>query len=195
MSKTYDDDKSFFDEMGDVKPLAGDKKADIKKKTEITPGHEVRRASAVRAQLLGLNPLAVSDHIDMLGPNDFLEYRRDGVQHGVYKNLRLGKYDIEARLDLHRLTVEEARREVFQFIRDCHKYGLRTVIILHGKGERNPDKVALIKSHLAKWLPELDQVLAFHTAQKRHGGTGAVYVLIRKSEKEKQENREKHGLK
>jgi DNA-nicking Smr family endonuclease len=111
----------------------------------------------------------------------------------VFRKLRLGQYPIEARLDLHRMTVEEARREVFAFINDCVRYGLRSVIILHGKGERNPDGIAQLKSYLAKWLPELDSVLAFHSAQKHHGGTGAVYVMVRKSERDKQHNREVHG--
>ena len=103
--------------------------------------------------------------------------------------LRLGQYPIEARLDLHRMTVEEARRDVFGFINDCVRYGLRSVIILHGKGERNPDGIAQLKSHLAKWLPELEDVLGFHSAQKRHGGTGAVYVLVRTGDRDKQRTR------
>ena len=45
------------------------------------------------------------------------------------------------------MTVEEARREVFAFINDCVRYGLRSVIILHGKGERNPDGIAQLKSY------------------------------------------------
>jgi DNA-nicking Smr family endonuclease len=190
-----DEENNFFEEMKDVKPLPNAPKADVGKKQVLTPGHEIRRMAAVRAKFLDLNPLVVSEHIDMLGPNDILDFRRPGVQLGVYKKLRLGKYDIEARLDLHRQTVESARLEVFRFVRDCHRYGLRTVIILHGKGDRNPDKVALLKSHLANWLTELDEVMAFHSAQKHHGGTGAAYVLLRKNEQEKQNNRERHGLK
>jgi DNA-nicking Smr family endonuclease len=41
-------------------------------------------------------------------------------------------------------------------------------------------------------LPELEQVMAFHSAPAHHGGTGAVYLLLRKSEQARQENREKH---
>jgi DNA-nicking Smr family endonuclease len=72
------------------------------------------------------------------------------------------------------------------------RYDLRTVTILHGKGERNRDGIAWLKSYLAKWLPELEPVLAFHTTQKHHGSTGAIYVMIRKSDREKQNNREAH---
>ena len=93
------------------------------------------------------------------------------------------------------MTVDEARREVFAFLRECYRYELRTLIILHGKGDRNPDRVALLKSHLSVWLPQIDEVMAFHSAQKQHGGTGAVYVMLKKGEKSKQTNREQFGMK
>ncbi|OZG72606.1 DNA endonuclease SmrA [Hahella sp. CCB-MM4] len=180
--------------MSDVKPLAPHNQADVKKSREETPGQIARRQSAIRHKLLDLNFLATDEHIELLKSNDVLEYKKDGVQHGVYRKLRLGQYQIEARLDLHRKTVDEARREVFQFIKDCLKYGLRTVMILHGKGDRNQNQEAVIKTYVNKWLPEFDEVLAFHTAQKHHGGTGAVYILLRKSDEEKQNNRERFGL-
>ena len=159
---------------------------------ELTPGHLERQRSAVAAPALDRNPLT-ADVVEPLGAHDILSWQRPGVQHGVFRKLRLGQYPIEARLDLHRMTVAQARKEVFDFINDCVRYGLRSVIILHGKGERNPDGIAQLKSYLAKWLTELDAVLAFHSAQKHHGGTGAVYVMVRKSERDKQHNRELHG--
>nr|AHG53051.1 COG2840 Uncharacterized protein conserved in bacteria [uncultured bacterium B3TF_MPn1] len=185
------EDDLFAGEMEGVKPLRQNR-ARLHKVDEDTPGKAVRRASAV-SQKAKLDPLA-SDNVPKLKSNDVLEFQRAGLQHGVYKNLRLGRYDIEARLDLHRMTVDEARREVFQFLRQCREYELRTVIILHGKGDRNPDKVATIKSHLAVWLPQIEEVLAFHSAQKQHGGTGAVYVMLKKGERSKQTNRERFGL-
>lgn len=184
------DDDLFAQEMGGVKPLKQDKVI-LEKKPEVTPGQVVRRSLA-EVFRPNADPLS-SDNVPQLKASDILEYRRDGVQHGVYKKLRMGKYEIDARLDLHRLTVDEARKEVFRFLRDCYHYELRTVIILHGKGERNADKVAVIKSHLGVWLPQIEEVMAFHSAQKHHGGTGAVYVLLKKGEKQSQQNRENYG--
>lgn len=186
-----DEEKLFAQEMSDVKRLRTNK-VHSQKVDQETPGKRVRRQLAVSEQLK-VDPLA-STEVPLLKSNDLLEFRRDGVQLGVYKKLRMGKYEIEARLDLHRMTVDEARREVFRFIEQCVEYELRTVIILHGKGERSAEKVALLKSHLAIWLPQLDQVMAFHSAQRHHGGTGAVYVMLRKGDREKQNNRERHGL-
>jgi DNA-nicking Smr family endonuclease len=192
-SKTEtDEDDLFSSEMSGVKPLKINR-AKLHRKNEDSPGKAVRRSLAVSGKAR-LDPLSSND-VKLLKSNDVLEYRKDGVQHGVYKNLRMGRYEIEARLDLHRMTVEQARIELFQFLRQCYQYELRTVLVMHGKGERNPDKVALLKSHLAAWLPQLDEVMAFHSADRRHGGTGAVYIMLKKGDRTKQNNRERFGLK
>lgn len=189
---TKNDRLSFLEEMKDVRRIRKPNRAEITMPRELTPGHLERQRAAVETPLRDANPLT-SDIVDPLTAHDILCWQRPGIQHGVFRRFRLGQYPIEARLDLHRLTVEQARMDVFRFIGDCVRYGLRSVIILHGKGERNPDGVAQLKSYLAKWLPELPDVLAFHSAQKHHGGTGAVYVMVRKGEREKQLNREIHG--
>jgi DNA-nicking Smr family endonuclease len=182
----------FLEEMKDVRRIRKPNRAEVTTPRELTPGHLERQRAAVTKPLRDANPLT-SDMVEPLTAHDVLSWQRPGIQHGVFRKLRLGQYPVEARLDLHRMTVEQSRREVFRFIGDCVRYGLRSVIILHGKGERNPDGIAQLKSHLAKWLPELDDVLAFHSAQKHHGGTGAVYVMVRKSGRDKQHNRELHG--
>ncbi|MGO1749955.1 MAG: DNA endonuclease SmrA [Marinobacter sp.] len=183
---------SFLEEMKDVRRIRKPNRAEITTPRELTPGHLERQRAAVEKSFKDSNPLT-SEMVDPLTAHDILCWQRPGIQHGVFRKLKLGQYAIEARLDLHRMTVEQARREVFQFIADCARYGLRSVIILHGKGERNPDGIAQLKSYLAKWLPELPNVLAFHSAEKRHGGTGAVYVMVRKSDRDKQHNRELYG--
>ena len=184
-----DESDLFSEEMDGVAPLKKKDKVHLPARQIQTPGHLVRRLSAVTEKAVDDNHLA-TDQVEILSSNDVLEYKKEGVQNSVYKKLRMGKYSVEARLDLHRMTVEDARKEVFRFIQDCMKYDLRTVIILHGKGDRNPDKKAVLKSYLSKWLPDLDDVLAFHSAQNYHGGTGAVYVLLRKSTNDSEDSRD-----
>ena len=187
-----DDEQLFRDAYSDVDPLkATSVKASVKVAAKPTPGTLHRREAA---QQLDSDPNTLSDeHIPCVLPYDPISYRRDGVQHGVFKKLRLGLYDLEARLDLHQLSLQQARNAVFYFIRESHQYGLRTLIILHGKGARNTEKPALLKSATAYWLCQMDEILAYHSAMQHHGGTGAVYVLLRKSEQSKRENRELHG--
>tara|TARA_R110000850_G_scaffold27108_2_gene76899 strand:- start:4 stop:573 length:570 start_codon:yes stop_codon:yes gene_type:complete len=187
-----DSNDLFLQELEGVEPLKNDR-VDITKKVVETPGVRVRRRLA-EGSFLKEDPLA-SFEVPPLKSNDILDFKRPGIQHGVFKKFRLGQYEIEARLDLHKLSVEEARKEVFHFLSECSVYELRIAIILHGKGDRNPDKVAILKSHLAVWLPQVDQVMAFHSAQRHHGGTGAVYIMLKKGSKAKQHNREIHGLK
>ncbi|MFL0798131.1 MAG: DNA endonuclease SmrA [Cellvibrionaceae bacterium] len=183
-------DGSFADLVGDdVAPIKKSDKADISKKQEVTEAHIARQKAAVQGAESKADPLSSEEHIPMLHPLDELNYKKDGVQHGVFKNLRLGKYSIDARLDLHRHTIEQARRALFEFIRDCMDHDIRCILITHGKGEGR-EKPALLKSCVAFWLPEIDEVLAFHSAQKRHGGLGATYVLLKKSERKKLEAKE-----
>jgi DNA-nicking Smr family endonuclease len=116
-----DDDSEFFQQqMGDVEPLK--KPADrvhLKKPPEQIPGMEVRRKAAQQALAEGSHALASEEFIKQVKPRDVLSFKRDGVQHGVFKNLRLGKYPIDSRLDLHRLIVVQAQRQVSLFVSDC----------------------------------------------------------------------------
>ena len=163
-----------------------------RKKQSVLPSESqlAHRESAVGCAAKNPNVLT-TEYVEPVEPHDPIAFKRDGVQEGVYRKLRLGKYDIHAVLDLHRKTLKEAHKEVFEFITDAMAHGLRTVMILHGKGvQGNPP--AFLKSYVNKWLPQMDEVLAFHSAQKHQGGVGAVYILLRKSEQQKLENKERH---
>ena len=186
-----DDVKLFRDFIGEVDPVKTDNRVLAGKSAKRTPGMvERRKAAASEAERSG-NYLARSDHITPVKPWDILCWKRDGVQHGVFKQLRQGKYLVDASVDLHGLNVEQARSAVFQFVRECVAHDIRCGLINHGKGEHR-DPPALLKSCVKHWLLEMDEVLAFHSAQRQHGGVGATYVLFRKSEKQRMENRERY---
>ena len=91
------------------------------------------------------------------------------------------------------MNVKRAREEIHDFVKECHALGLRSVLVVHGKGERSPqrDAIGVLKGFVNHWLQELAPVQAFHSALPAHGGTGAVYVLLAKSEEKKRENRER----
>ncbi len=183
------DDDLFSQLLGDdVTPLNHEKRVDVSRSTDADVDKEKRREAAADHVVAPEDPLA-SEPLKMVKPLDVLDFRRPGVQHGVYKNCRLGKYPIDARLDLHRMKVEQARRAVYQFVVDCVSNDVRFALITHGKGEGR-EQPAMLKSCIAHWLPQLEHVLAFHTAQKQHGSYGATYVLFKKSENKRIENRE-----
>lgn len=190
------DEEDFRRLLGDdIKPLEVEQRARLVRQDPSEPGAIERRKAAAEEAVAEADPLT-SSPVDMVDPMALLEFKRPGVQNGVYRNLRLGKYPLDARLDLHRLTVELARKMLHRFVQDCVANDVRTALITHGKGvgRENP---AMLKSCVAHWLPQMPEVLAFHTAQKQHGSYGATYVLLRKSDKKKQETRErvsKRGL-
>lgn len=186
-----EDDKGFRDLLGDdVRPIKTAERVKLDKRERDAQTLEKRREAAAQLRLAEHDPLA--EPLEMVEPLAELSFRRPGVQHGVFRNLRLGKYAADARLDLHRMTVDQARREVFQFVRDCLANDVRSALITHGKGELRQTP-ALLKSCVAHWLPQLPEVLAFHTALKQHGGYGATYVLFKKSERQKQITKEQHS--
>jgi DNA-nicking Smr family endonuclease len=172
----------------DVTPIKKEKRVTLNKSLTDAQTLALRREAAQNEIAQAQDPLSAP--VEMVEPAAELSFRRPGVQNGVFRNLRQGKYTLDARLDLHKMTMEQARREVYQFIHDCLEQDVRTALIMHGKGELR-EQPALLKSCVAHWLPQMDQVLAFHSAQKAHGGAGATYVLLRKSERKKQETRDK----
>jgi len=101
---------------------------------------------------------------------------------------------MEGSLDLHRHTVREAREALFRFVNQALTRGWRTVLVSHGRGERSPTP-GRIKSHVAHWLTQIPEVIAFHSAAPRDGGTGAVYVMLKKTAEAREQTREQHGLK
>jgi DNA-nicking Smr family endonuclease len=186
----HDENQLFMQEMSGVKPLTTDR-------VLLQPSHHApsdaqlaRREAAMRDSGAALDYLTM-EAIDMLRPDSLVGFKRDGVQEGVYKKLRLGKYELQASLDLHQHTLREARMVLLQFVRDCLERDIRSVLILHGKGERSQPQ-ALLKSYVSAWLPHIPEVMAIHSAERRHGGSGALYVLLRKSDRKKAENRERH---
>ena len=171
---TKNDDKSLFlAEMAGVTPLKPDNKVKHRKKPVAAPVHTASDDDFLADDVF-------SDNEIIEECPDILSFSRSGLQYSVLKKLRQGKFPIEHELDLHGLTVEQARRELQAFLGECEAMGIRHAIIVHGKGFRSKEK-PVIKPMVNRWLREVDNVLAFHSAQPRDGGSGAVYILFRKS--------------
>lgn len=187
------DDDAFREAMVDVAPLKRDKR--VHRKGSIAADDaktlQARRQAATEQGEDDPNPLT-DTRIQPLDAWYVLDFKRPGVQNGVFRKLKQGRYEAQARLDLHRMTVERARREIFEFIAQAYEYGLRSVLVIHGKGETRADqeRCSILKGGVNHWLRELETVQAFHSARPQHGGTGAAYVLLRKSEEKKRETRE-----
>lgn len=185
---SLDDEFSlFFNEFSDVKPLKNDTVTPLSGPSPLTDGQKVRQQAA-SAEIPLLDYLSM-EAVELCDPHQIVGFKRDGVQEGVYKKLRLGQYQLQASLDLQQKNLDQARQALLQFIHDCHTRDIRCVLIRHGRGERSSPR-ALLKSYVSAWLGQLPVVIAMHSADRCHGGSGALYVLLRKSERAKAQNRE-----
>lgn len=128
---------------------------------------------------------AVLDELLEHDPEEFpetgehLSYRAEGLQESVFRRLRRGTYRIEAELDLHGMNAEQAKVALNRFLAESIDAGLRCVRVIHGKGLRSSHQGPVLKARVDRWLRRTRQVLAFVSARPQHGGTGAVYVLLR----------------
>ena len=101
-----------------------------------------------------------------------------GVQRKVIRMLKRVQIRIEDQLDLHGMRVRQASEALQNFISHCSERGLRCVRVVHGKGLRTGGSV--LKENVATWLKLRNDVVAFCSAAPNDGGTGAVYVLLKK---------------
>jgi DNA-nicking Smr family endonuclease len=104
---------------------------------------------------------------------------RPGLGTDVLSKLRRGRWSVQAELDLHGLTAEEARDALADFLLEARARGLRCVRVIHGKGLTSPNKEPVLKGKVRKWLAQWDDVLAYCEAPRHAGGGGAVLILLR----------------
>jgi len=180
-STNTDSGPSFLDLMSDVTPIKHDKVAKantkrLRKRTDLA----YLRAQAVQEQDKVIDGLS-SEVVEIVESDEELIFATSGIQIAKLKRLRKGHIPWEAGIDLHGMTVDEARDELSKFIRDSTFESLRCVIVVHGKAYSQAGKQPVLKSYVNDWLRQLPQVLAFASAQARDGGTGALYVLLRQS--------------
>lgn len=125
-------------------------------------------------------PAPAKAHVSPLKPLVRLET-------SVVRRLSRGKGSPEAKIDLHGMRQAEAHAALRSFIHRAHSDGVRLVLVVTGKGQRDPavmhaDERGVLRRSLPHWLasPDLRSlVLGFEEAARRHGGEGAFYVQLR----------------
>lgn len=117
-------------------------------------------------------------------PPPLAEGEAPGVDKRTATRLRRGLMTVEATLDLHGLGRETARERLTAFIASHHAAGRRCVLVITGKGLKDDWSPGVIRSAVPQWLnepPLRPLVLSFATAQPQHGGSGAIYVLLKRA--------------
>jgi DNA-nicking Smr family endonuclease len=126
------------------------------------------------------DPLSDELEVTHVDPAEILNFCADGIQKNVFKKLRSGGYRISDELDLHGSSIKQAKQILVYYLQEAVQFEGCCIRIVHGKGHRSADKKPILKTHVNHWLIEHDRVLAFHSTKPRDGGTGAVYVLLKR---------------
>jgi DNA-nicking Smr family endonuclease len=106
---------------------------------------------------------------------------RTGLGSDVLIKLRRGHWSVQAEIDLHGHTSDEAHDALADFLLAARAEGMRCVRVIHGKGLTSPGGEPVLKGKVRRWLAHWDDVLAYAEAPQHAGGGGAVLVLLRGS--------------
>ena len=184
MSRKKSSDNSSEDEvslfrrlMGDAKPLPQMDKA---------PEHRPRlsaRAHFKRQDERAALAESLEADIDEseTGAGESQRFHRPSVGRRTMRKLARGNFSVQDEIDLHGMTVPEAKEALHKFIGECDLRGYTCIRIVHGKGLGSGNRGPVLKGKVNKWLRQWNVVLAFVSARQVDGGTGAVYVLLRKN--------------
>ncbi len=108
------------------------------------------------------------------------QFHRGGLQSKLLRRLRTGDLPLEGSLDLHGMRVEQARAALARFIDGAQGQGQRCLLLVYGKGYGSENGRGVLRRHALHWLRQHPALLAYAPAQPRHGGDGALYLLIRR---------------
>lgn len=173
---TLEDLDAFYQAVKGTKPLPQNKI-----RLNPTPPAKPIKRQAVTYQ----EPLLFTDstYHEPVPGDAFIAYHQTGISNKILRKLRKGQYNVDAKLDLHGMTVEEARLAVNEFLQLCLNQGMRVVLIIHGKGHHS--RAPILKNKLNHWLREINMVLAFCSAATTHGSRGAIYILLKRTREER----------
>ena len=159
--------------FSDVKPLSQESRK------RVMPAPESRSARSPgpgRAPQQPVEPLLVERE-----SNGIVLGKRRSTHASILDALEDPKLEIQAECDLHGQTAREAEREVLRFVRECQQSGKRWVLIIVGKGLHSADGKATLQGSVANALGKRAParfVLAFRTAPRHLGGTGALVARL-----------------
>ncbi|VEB35381.1 Smr/MutS family protein [Legionella cherrii] len=127
-----------------------------------------------------LNEYYLTDDIEEpVLASSVLAYVTPNVSGKRFNELKTAQIPWEAKLDLSNLKPDDARRALLEFILKQVKKNKHTLLIVHGtQSARNAPP--LLKNLVNHWLQQIQEVIAFHSAKPSDGGTGAVYVLLKR---------------
>ncbi len=116
-------------------------------------------------------------------PETLTHHHQPGLDKAVTRRLRRGQAQIEARIDLHGMTQDEARPALTAFIGRSHRAGLREVLVITGKGGGAGGTTGVLRQRVPDWLNDAalrPLITGFMVAAPNDGGAGALYVRLKR---------------
>ncbi len=182
-----DDETAFAQLMSDATPMEEANRVPPKKATIKRVDHSQTIANDESLALDEFHALLAPDRSDSFEINpigdDNWEGKAKGVNNQLLAQLRRGEIPPRKELDLHGLLKNEAHKLLKAFILQSRRDGERCILIITGKGKHSLGGQSVLKKAVPQWLsqsPINAHLLAFCSAKARDGGSGALYVLLRK---------------
>ena len=106
-----------------------------------------------------------------------------------FNRLQKGQMPIDARLDLHGMTIEQAKLRLKSFLLNAYARGDRVILVITGKGLRsgfdefNRPNRGVIREGLPQWVKDkalAPMIVQITPAHRQHGGDGAFYLYLRR---------------
>lgn len=169
-----DDADLFRKAISDAKPLKSEPRVEPPAKK---PKSRARFTRADEKQALAESMDVDIDTMESSNAES-MRYHRQTVGRRTMRKLARGRYAVQDEIDLHGMTVAEAKPRLADFIDNCVRKGHLCVRVVHGKGLGSGERGPVLKNSVNRWLRQRDSVLAFVSARQVDGGTGAVYVLL-----------------
>ena len=122
-------------------------------------------------------------HFDLTETDEYVEGMRVGLDPRLVSRLRRGEFAMQDHIDLHGMIQPDAKLALQEFILKSVRKGMRTVLVVHGRGLGSPGGRPVLKHAAAQWLSHGEigaHVHAFTSARPQDGGAGAMYVLLRR---------------
>ena len=171
---TDDDVELFRNAVSGAKPLQSEERAE---KAARKPKPRARFSRADEQAALQESLAADVDDTESHS-GDSLRFHRPHVGKRTMRKLARGSFSVQAEIDLHGMTVSEAKPRLAEFIETCAREGKRCVRVVHGKGLGSGHRGPVLKQKVNRWLRQWDPVIAFVSTRQVDGGTGAIYVLL-----------------
>lgn len=181
---TEEDKSTFHTAMADVTPIKkgnitaqySPKKLQQQSKETL---QQLRKRQREQSDYATIETRKIDKFSKPVGAFETLLYHQKGIRLQELSKLKKGEFEVSAELDLHGLTLDDAKVVIHEFIREAYHLKKRYIRIIHGKGYNSRDEYPALKNLVNQELKTLKAVLAFSSAPVRSGGTGAVNIFLK----------------